>query len=288
MNRSVINSAVSMHGLQQKLDVIANNIANVNTVGYKRREATFQDVLTTLTQQPSGFVQEGRRSPLGMTEGWGAKISQVQLNMGQGPIQDTQNPLDMAVEGDALFEIELNQLDENGNTVMKTAWTRNGSFRLGLQPGDDENTYLTTDQGHLVRGTDNEPIRIPNGYSLIVDADGNIKAYNPTDPNKEAIEAGRLKLVQAVRPQMLESLGEHLFILPDYVDNTNGQVVKTLDLKVDDNSTVSVRQGYLEQSNVVLSDEMSELITVQRAYQLTSRALSSGDTMTNLANNLRG
>src|SRR5690606_15590220 len=101
---------VSMQAMQQKLDVIAHNIANVNTTGYKRREASFQDVLTSVYQQPPGFQQEGRLTPLGFTQGWGAKVGQIKLSMEQAALHTTGNPLDLGIEGNGLFEIQRNQV----------------------------------------------------------------------------------------------------------------------------------------------------------------------------------
>src|SRR5690606_35823292 len=121
------NALVSMQAIQQKLDVIANNIANVNTVGYKRREASFQDVLTNVYQQHPGFAKEGRLTLLGLPRGWGAKIGQIHLSMDQGTLMTTHHPYDLGIEGDGLFEIRLPVPDEDGNPAVR--WTRNGSFQ---------------------------------------------------------------------------------------------------------------------------------------------------------------
>ena len=89
MNNSMINSSVSMHSLQQKLDILSNNIANINTNGFKKKDASFEDVLTNVQSQPEGFRQQGRFSPLGFNQGWGSKLVQIQTNLKQGPIQST-------------------------------------------------------------------------------------------------------------------------------------------------------------------------------------------------------
>jgi flagellar basal-body rod protein FlgG len=289
MNHSMINAMASMSGLQQKLDVIANNIANLNTAGFKRKEASFQDVLTSVNRQPEAFRQEGRRTPLGFTEGWGAKLSQVQINMSQGSLQETNNPTDVAIEGDAMFEIDLGaQGAAQGGTAAATAWTRSGSFQLAVQPGDEGNAYLSTPQGHLVRGVNNQPIRIPNGSSITIDSFGNVRASNPANANGAPVTVGTIKLVRVARPQMLQSIGDNMYVLSDIANNADGEVLRPLNRAAEADAAIALRQGFLEQSNVVLSDEMTEMMSVQRAYQLTSRALISGDTMMNLANNLRG
>lgn len=286
MNHSMINAMVSMSSLQQKLDVIANNMANTGTVGFKRKEATFEDILTNIKSQPPGFQKEGRLSPPGFNQGWGAKLSLVQLNMEQGPLKETGVDSDMAIEGNGLFEIEHITVDANGNNVTNIAYTRDGSFDLVVNPDDPDNLYLATKAGDYVRGTDNLPIRVPagNGYKMAVSAEGVVTAYKPGD-TEATEEVGQLKLLRVIRPQYLEQTGDNLFAI---APGTNvGDVLQDANAATELENKPTVRQGFLEQSNVNLSDEMTDLIMVQRAYQLSSRAITSSDTMMGLANNLR-
>ncbi|TVY09313.1 flagellar hook-basal body protein [Paenibacillus cremeus] len=290
MNHSMINSSVSMHALQQKLDLVANNIANVNTTGYKRKEASFQDVLTSIQQQPRGFQKDGRMSPLGYNQGWGAKMVSSQLNLAQGSLQATDSPLDMAIEGNGLFEISTISLDANNTPVQQTRWTRSGAFQLSpsVDPQDPDSMFLTTKDGQYVMGVDNAPIRVPKNHTVKIDADGNIMAYNEGDKGAPPVQAGQVKLMRVVRPQLLQQLGDNLYGLPsDITPQQQGEILQTVTQGNNNVDPITVRQGFLEQSNVNLSDEMSELLTVQRAFQLNSRAVSSADTMMNLANNLR-
>lgn len=290
MNHSMINSFVSMQGLQQKLDIIANNMANMNTTGYKRKEATFHDVLTTTMRQPETFQQAGRLSPLGLTQGWGAKLSQIQTLMAQGSLQQTDQPADLAIEGDALFEIVIPSVDENGEPIQRIAWTRDGAFSLKAQQGDLENVYLTTQEGHLVLGIDNLPIRIPNGHRLRVETDGTVLAFNELQPELPVVQAGTLKLVQVVRPQLLQNQGDNLYTIPDAIDPALGDVIRVvaLDGANPEAAKVKVQQGFLEQSNVNLTEEVTEMMLAQRAFQLNAKALTSADNMMSLANTLRG
>ncbi|UUZ91244.1 flagellar hook-basal body protein [Paenibacillus sp. P25] len=291
MNHSMITSSVSMHALQQKLDLLSNNIANVNTTGYKRREASFQDVLTNVNQRPQGFRKEGRLSPLGYNLGWGAKLVQEQVNMAQGSLQQTDNPLDLAIEGDGLFEVSVVSRDANNNLVPQSRWTRNGSFAISpsVDPQYPDSMMLTTKDGQFVLGTDNNPIRIPKNYSVKIGTDGDVMAYNDADKTAPPVPAGQLKLVRAIRPQLLQPLGDNLYGLPDNIMNNPQRLQEILQPVTAGNNAdpVSVKQGFLEQSNVNLSDEMTELMTVQRAFQLNSRAITSSDQMMNLANTLR-
>lgn len=290
MNHSMINSLVSMQGLQQKLDIVANNMANINTTGFKRKEATFHDVLTTTMRQPDTFQQVGRLSPLGLTQGWGAKLSQIQTLMAQGSLQQTDLPTDLAIEGDALFEISIPSVDENGQAGQRTAWTRDGAFSLKAQPGDLENVYLTTQEGHLVMGTDDQPIRVPNYHRIQVSADGTVMAYNDLVPGQPPVQAGSLKLVQVVRPQLMQNIGDNMYTIPDAIDPALGEVLRVVafDGANPEAAKVKVQQGFLEQSNVNLTEEMTELMLTQRAFQLNAKALTSADNMMSLANSLRG
>lgn len=288
MNNSLINAAVSMNGLQQKLDTIANNIANVNTDGFKKKEVSFIDILTSTNRQLTAFQLPGRLTPNGMNEGWGSRISQVQISMKQGNFQHTKQPLDMAIEGNGLFELGLGQPDANGNVVYSRAWTRNGAFKLATNPNNPEILFLVTADGHRVMNRENNPIQVPVNHRLIVDSFGNILAKSELDPQQEPINLGQFKLVGVMRPQLLENIGENLFVLPEGIVAEDEVLVDLDAYNASGAAPIGVRQGSLEQSNVDLSVEMAELISAQRAYQLSSRAVSSSDTMMNLANNLRG
>jgi flagellar basal-body rod protein FlgG len=288
MNHSLITSMVTMHALQQKLDIIANNMANVNTNGFKKKDATFEDILTNIKLQPKGFQKDGRLSPLGFNQGWGAKLSQVQINLAQGTLSASGITSDLAIEGNALYEATMKTVDEAGNPINKTVYTRDGSFELAVNPVDAANLYLETKEGHFINGADGQPIRIPKDLKMVVDDKGNITAINPKNPDSGITPIGQLKLVRIVRPQYLQQIGENLFSLPNGLNNANGQILQDVNTGSILDSPVAVRQGYLEQSNVNLADEMTELIQVQREFQLSSRAITSSDTMMNLANNLRG
>jgi flagellar basal-body rod protein FlgG len=287
MNNSMINSSVSMHTLQQKLDILAGNIANVNTTGYKKKEASFEDVLTNIKVQPETFRKDGRLSPLGYNQGWGSKLVSIHSNLAQGPVSPTQNPTDLAIQGEGLFEVQVATRDANGNPAMETAWTRNGAFNL--TPSVDGTTeFLTTKEGHRVLGTNNQPITLPRNTHPQIDAKGNVMAYQD-GTTAQAVNVGQIKLVRVVRPQLLQEMGDGLYKLPTQDPAVLAGILQNVNnLPPTDSDRVEVRQGYLEQSNVNLADEMTELVTVQRAFQLNARALTSADTMMNLANNLRG
>ncbi|WP_141506502.1 flagellar hook-basal body protein [Paenibacillus luteus] len=279
MNSSMINAMVSMNGLQQKLDLLADNIANVNTVGYKRKEATFEDLLTNLRSQPEAFNQPGRLTPMDFTQGWGSRMTAIQPNLSQGPLQGTDKDTDIAIEGNALFEVEV---DGAGNR----AYTRNGAFQLTV--GANGDTILATEDGYPVVANVREPLTnrivegnivLPQGFSLRVNTDGTVLGVS----SDRTVELGSIKLLKASRPAALTAVSDNLFVVANGINT--GDVVQQI--VPDSENLISLRQGSLEQSNVQLTDEMTELINVQRAYQLAARALSSSDTMMSLTNGLR-
>ncbi|UVI29926.1 flagellar hook-basal body protein [Paenibacillus spongiae] len=272
MNGSMINAMVSMNSLQQKLDLLADNIANANTVGYKRKEASFEDLLSTKTQQPSGFSQPGRLTPLGFNQGWGARLGMIQPDLAQGPLKQTDEQYDVAITGDALLEVIT-------DTAGTRAYTRNGALQLTMD--NTGSSFLTTKDGYAISDVDGNRIEIPSEVqSLRIDADGSLVGETAAG----AVALGQIKLVQALKPALLSQVADNLYTVADGMNVAD--VLRTVTAAADND--ISIRQGYLEQSNVNLANEMTELINVQRAYQLSSRALSSSDTMLGLANSLRG
>jgi len=278
----MISAMVSMSGIQQKLDIISDNMANSNTTGYKAKKASFEDVLTNVRQHDAKMKQPGRATPLGFTQSWGTRLTSLSEDMTQGSMKVTDVPTDLAVEGNAMFEVVL---DDQGNK----AWTRDGSFNLVLMKNDPDNAYLTTNQGYKVLDINDEPIRIPNGYVMQVDPKGHITAQKPG--STEIVDIGYLKVAEPTQPGLLQQTDQNLYILPAGVPNTLMQGVDLANMDPSDpfsRKDIAIRQGALEQSNVNLGNEMVDLMQVQRAYQLTARALTSSDTMMGLANNLRG
>ncbi|CAM3459907.1 flagellar hook-basal body protein [Marinicrinis lubricantis] len=293
MNNSMISAMSSMNGLQQRLDILANNIANVNTAGYKRKEASFQDVLTTVQNQTDEFNEANRLTPLGLPQGWGSRLVLQQTDFSQGTLQQTDHPYDVALNGKGLFEVAVPVTDANGNTAMQRAFTRSSAMQL-VPYG--QQTALADASGNVFVRADGQPAIVPDNRRIEIDAFGNIQAYN--DHSGEAPEnLGQLKVVAVDKPELLQPVGENLYIVP--VDaNTGMQMLGVITDPADNlNVTqaqvmqaygISVHQGYVEQSNVDMAKEMTDLISIQRAYQLNARALSSADTLMNLANNLRG
>jgi flagellar basal-body rod protein FlgG len=280
VNNSMIIASASMGALQQKLDMLADNIANSNTVGYKRKNAVFEDIMTSLNPQQTDFNQPGRRTPLGFTQGWGARITSMQTDLTQGALQQTGNMTDVAIEGNGLFEVRT-----DGNINGARAFTRHGPFQL--MPDANGDRVLVTNSGQQVvgdTGNGEDFIRVPAGYNLSIATDGTLTAIG--NEGTASINLGKLKLVQVTNPELLQAVADNLYGIPSNV-NPNDAVRNIAPLP-NGETGISVRQGFVEQSNVNMTDEMTDLMIVQRAYQLSARALSSGEQMMGMANNLRG
>lgn len=298
MNTSMIISSTTMQNIQRKIDTIANNMANVNTPGYKRQQVQFNDLLTTARSQEEEFRLDGRKTPLGITEDWGAQLIRMQLDMSQGALLETGLPLDLAIVGNALFEVaevRLNEagepeVDADGNIVYDRAWTRHGSFQLVPIPGDEANLRLVTAEGRFVQGMNDQPITVPRDHRIVIDDRGNIVAYNERVEEAPPVVVGQLKIMHVLRPQMLESIGGHLLRVTDeeQIPNVLEQINLNEIPEEDIRSSIAIRQGFLEQSNVDIGEEMTELMIAQRSLQFAARALSSADTMMDLTNRLRG
>lgn len=271
MNRAMITSAVTMGQLQQKLNTIAHDLANLNTPGYKGRTVQFSSLL--FQQRANLPVAEngaGRVTPNGIRQGNGAGAAQTSLEMDQGTIRETGRPLDLALTvKDAFFQIGL----ESG----ETAYTRAGQFYLTPVEGEPDLLQLVDADGFGVLGTEGA-IYVPAAYEeMTFMPDGTVTV---TMPGGATEAVGRLALVQIERPDLLLARGHNRYVLPDAV--AAEEVTLPLAEGVD-----AVRQGALESSNVRLAEEMVQMLNVQRAYEMNARAFSLADQAYGLVNNIR-
>lgn len=275
MNRSIISASVSMSGLQQKLNVISDNVANIDTAGYKRKTASFSDVLTNVQRQLQDFQLEGRATPLGYTNGYGSRVSSVMRDFSTGTFVSTGLPTDLALEGNGLFEVA---------TPNGAAYVREGNFQLSPVEGG---AILTTRDGYTITATDGGTIQIQEGYQMQIDTAGRV--YEVNAATNETYLVGTIRIVEPIKPELLTQLENNMYVIAPGVDvNAVVQQLDLTNIPEDGIVPLTVRQGVLEKSNVSLTDEMAELIQAQRAYQMAARALSSGDAMWGLANSIRG
>jgi flagellar basal-body rod protein FlgG len=275
MNRTMLTATNTLSQLQKQMDIISNNMANVDTNGYKRREATFTDLLVQhFNNQERDNKEINRLTPNGIRQGTGAKLGQAQMVMTQGNIKQTDRPLDTAFTKEGqLFKVLVQT-----NGVNEVQYTRNGA--LALSPLSDTEVMLVNSDGLPVLDENNNPITI-NGEAK----DYSINATGQLTVTKTAgaTEVFNLGVVRVNKPQFLEQRGGNLLGLPANV--AEDEVLTELNGGL--RGEISLQQGALEQSNVDLSKEMTELINVQRAYQFQSRTVTLADQMMGLVNGIR-
>ncbi|UCZ53001.1 flagellar hook-basal body protein [Bacillus shivajii] len=276
MNQSMISAAVTMGQLQKKLDLTSNNLANVNTTGYKRRDASFSDLLfQQVNNQVVAEQETGRLTPNGIRAGSGAALAQTAVRFEQGALQQTDRPLDIALTEKGYF-FELAPTEDG-----ERRFTRDGAFYLSPNPNNAGENYLVNQDGDYVLGEDGEPIVIPANYEdLQITDQGTIQIVINGD---ETEVVGQLQLVNITKPQLLNSIGNNAYVFPN-LDDLDLEFGDVLEEAV---GTDVFRQGSLEMSNVDMSREISEMLLTQRNYQFNARAVSISDEMMGLVNSIR-
>jgi flagellar basal-body rod protein FlgG len=279
MNRIMLNATNTMNQLQKQLDLIGHNVANIDTVGYKNRSATFQELLVQQTNnQPLTQYdnQNARQSPLGIRVASGAGLSATKLNLMQGALKATDRMLDFALaKEDHFFTV---QVTENGQT--STQFTRNGVFYLS--PINNNEVMLVTADGHPVLDSTETPIILPDNIKEIQLQPGGVITASLT--NGQAI-ARELGMAEIIRPQMLEARPGSLFALPGNEVANQDDIISFV--QGADRSAIQLKQGMLEQSNVDLASELTEMTLMQRSYQFNARSVQFADQMMGLVNGLK-
>ena len=258
MFEAVMIAATGLHNQQRRLDTIANNISNVNTVAFKSVRLDFKDALYTAGIEP-GLPRT--RAPEGnQQKGHGVMVAGTAKDFRTGSIQSTERPLDVAIEGEGFFDVR----DVNGNLL----YTRNGAFHLS---DEEDGAYLVNSKGLYVMDSAGERIGLPeNATDIFIGQDGTIKFT--ADENETPVKLG----LYTFRNLMgLLSDGD-----ANYAESPASGEKMTAE-------NVTIRQGALEISNVNLAEEMTRMIRTQRAFQLASRALTTADEMEGIANNMR-
>ncbi|OLN24149.1 flagellar biosynthesis protein FlgG [Domibacillus antri] len=262
MNRTMINAVNALSQLQKRMDVTSNNVANMNTTGYKRSDAAFRDLVHQQTNNLNRQTEDiGRLTPLGIRLGVGAMMAQAQMVGTQGALQQTGRALDFALsQPNQFFKVLVQNEDGTG----RVHYTRDGSF--SITPAGGENVMLVTSEGYPVLDEANNPI-----------------VMTPEEMAEQA--GGLIGLIQVDKPQFLERTGDNLFVLPEDPAVAEGQVLR--DLNAAEREASGIQAGFLEMSNVDFSKEMSDLMMTQRSYQFQSKAISIADQMLGLINGVR-
>jgi len=251
-----------MQAQQTRTDVIANNLANVNTTGFKRSRAHFEDLLYQTLQGPATLGSRDTEQLPAIQVGLGTRLTAVQRIDSQGSLEQTSRPLDLAIQGEGYFEVQM----PNGNT----AYTRDGSLQVSDQG------VLVTGQGYAIQ----PPIRIPKeATSITVSETGVVTANGLTAAAGGTQELGRIELARFPNSSGLESMGQNLFT----ETTSSGEPIRGMPTE---NGNGSIAQGYLESSNVEIVTEMVDMITAQRAYEINSKAIKNSEDMAQTANSL--
>lgn len=282
MNRTMFTATNTLSQLQKQMDMISNNLANIDTAGYKRREASFTDLLVQeYRNQPNNALEpQNRMTPFNIRQGNGARLGQIQMNLTQGNIKTTDRPLDTAFTAEGQFYRAMVQ-NEDGSSAMRL--TRNGA--LYLSPLSDNESMLVNSDGHAILDENNQPITITgNVKNFNINKSGLLTAemYNGTS------QEVNLGVVLINKPQFLEQKGANLLGLPDNLAElgiTEEEVMMNLTGPL--RNQIAIQQGVLEQSNVDMSKEMTDLINVQRSYQFHSKSITLADQMLGLVNGIR-
>lgn len=259
MMRSLWTAATGMIAQQLNIDVISNNLANVNTIGFKKNRAEFEDLMYQNMKVAGALTQDGRRIPTGMEVGMGVRPTTVHKFFSQGDYQNTGNPLDLAIEGDGFFQVEVNG---------ELAYTRAGAFKL-----NDEGTVVTAN-GYVLQPEFAVP---PETTNIVVSENGHMAAL---DRNGEELAAVDIPVYTFTNPAGLQSAGRNLY----YQSEASGEAVEGVP-GTDNVGTMT--QGFLEMSNVEIVDEMVNMIVGQRAYEANSKAITTSDSMLGIANQLK-
>ncbi|MFP4097252.1 MAG: flagellar basal-body rod protein FlgG [Alphaproteobacteria bacterium] len=260
--RSLDIGATGMLAQQLNVDVISNNIANMSTTGFKQSRAAFQDLLYQNINSPgSSSSDAGTTLPSGLQVGLGAKASGVYRMHSQGTVAVTDNNLDLAIKGQGFFQIDL----PGGGT----AYTRDGSFQL------NENSQIVTIDGYVV----SPAITIPeDAEDVDINSEGEVSVTYVGEPAPAVI--GQIELASFANPVGLEAIGDNLYLETTAsgspTTGTPGQ-----------NQYGTIEQGALEESNVNVVSEMTNLISAQRAYEMNSKVISTSDEMMQTITQLR-
>ncbi len=261
MMRSLWTAASGMNTQTQNINVIANNLANVNTTGFKKSRADFQDLMYQTVQNPGSPSTNAAQIPAGIQFGMGAKLAAVSKQFTPGDLQNTGGQLDIAIAGDGFFQIQM----PDGST----AYTRSGAFKM------DSNGRVVTSDGYPML----PEIVIPNNSTKInIGTDGTVSVVQAGQTTASTV--GNIQLANFTNPTGLSSMGMNFYQQTDASGNaTTGAPGQ------DGLGTIS--QGFLEMSNVNVAEEMVNMIVSQRAYEANSKAITTSDDMLQQANNLK-
>jgi len=260
MLRALTTAATGMMAQQMNIDVISNNIANVNTNGFKKSKVEFQNLLSQTLKAPGAQISQGTFQPIGTQIGLGTKASGTAQSFDTGIFKQTGGKLDLAVEGNGFFQVQL----DDGTY----AYTRDGGFKM------DATGQLTTTDGFIIQ----PQITIPEDATEInITPDGRVSVKTPGNANHT--EVGTLELAKFVNPAGLISIGKNLYTETSASGNAQ-QGVPGQD------GFGSIQQGFVEGSNVQTVEELINLIEAERAFESNSKIITTANNMLQTTNQI--
>lgn len=261
--RALFSAASGMKSQQLYIDTISNNLANVNTTGYKLQRMEFKDLMYEKLR-PNDF-SDGVGRPVNLEVGHGVTASAMVRSFSAGSLEQTNNDLDVAITGEGFFVVR----DENDNEF----YTKNGAFKLSVE---GENTKLVNADGKFLQGDGGDIDLGANVKSVVFSKAGMVTVARGDAEEPEEIDV--MRIVRFPNSAGLESIGGNLY----KASAASGEAVENAD-----GTNAELTQGFLETSNVQVVDEMIKLITAQRAYEINSKTIQTADSMLEMANNLK-
>jgi flagellar basal-body rod protein FlgG len=261
MNPALSAAKTGLDAQQTRMAIVSNNLANVNTIGFKRGRAVFEDLLYQNVKQVGGATSQDTQSPTGLSLGTGVRVVATEKNYSQGNVNDTGNPLDIAIMGRGFFQVLL----PDGTT----AYTRAGDFQLS------DKGQIVTPSGYVLQ----PGITIPNGaQSITIGHDGIVTVVLPGQ--SQATQIGTLQIADFINPAGLQPRGENLLM-----ETTSSGTAQPGTPGL--NGLGTLAQGETESSNVNVVEEMVAMIETQRAYEMNTKAIQTTDQMLQyLSNNV--
>ena len=261
MLKAMRTAASGMVAQQMNVDNIANNLANVNTTGFKRSKIEFQDVLYQNYKRAGSASAVGVEVPTGLAIGYGTRAAATVRHFDGGTLMSTGNPLDMAISGDGFFQVQY----PDGTT----AYTRDGAFKLSA-----DGRIVTSDGFFML-----PELTIPEDATAVsVGGDGVVEVL--LAGQEEPTQIGQIELARFINPAGLMAIGRNLLV----PTGASGDPMTDVPMQ---GGLGQVDQGYLEMSNVKVVDEMINMIIAQRSYEMNSKAIQTADDMAGIANNLK-
>ena len=250
-----------MNSQETNIDVTSNNLANVNSTGFKKARTEFEDLMYSVKNQPGSPNTQGSQIPVGIEVGHGAKVSSTQKIFTMGNLRNTDNPLDVTIEGEGFLQV----LRPDGST----AYTRDGALK------QDSEGRVVTSEGYPIQPEITIP---PEATSISITSDGTVNVQ--LAGGNESQQVGQIRLARFSNPAGLNSAGKNLFEQTVASGNPSTGTPGN-------NGFGTISQGFLEMSNVKVVEEMVNMIAAQRAYEVNSKGIKAADEMLQTANQLR-